>query len=414
MKMDKILINNWLWRIAQIVFKQGTIALIFFIGAKNLSIEEFGLYNYLLAIIMATVMFSDFGISTSTAKYVSEYKTNNKEKIKHVLMSAGILVISAALICSLILLFIIKDKFMENYIAIIGLIPLIILIPLTALYDGIYRGLEEFRKLSIISIVISIISIPLIIVLISKYTLIGAIISQSLFYLLLFIGLTLGHKENELKIKKEIIQEIGKYSLAYGVAVFGNFLFIKAGIILLGSYGYLREIATYQVINQFFSILLLPFILFGQVIAPNFVKLKINNNLKKILLETKKYTKYSFIIGIIITLLLYIALPKLIFLFLPKYYDPLFLKIFPAMCLIFMFNTWAATIDAGIIVPTGYAKMMSKIYLLLGIIGFIACAISIKILGFMGVIYTFVFSSLLMVLILRFSFIREISKLVNK
>ena len=95
---------NFLWRAIQIVGQQGITFLIFILCAKNLSTYEFGIYNYILAIVLFLVMFSDFGISTATSRYVAEYSVTDKDKLRAVLFNSMTMVFGAGFRMSVLLL----------------------------------------------------------------------------------------------------------------------------------------------------------------------------------------------------------------------------------------------------------------------------------------------------------------------
>jgi len=80
------------------------------------------------------------------------------------------------------------------------------------------------------------------------------------------------------------------------------------------------------------------------------------------------------------------------------------------LIIIFVTNVWAATIDAGILVPTGHANLMAKFYIILGILGTILSLILVNIVGYMGVIYSFTICSFLMAVGLRVIFFFNLSK----
>ena len=106
---------------------------------------------------------------------------------------------------------------------------------MTSLYDGIYRGLKKFKQLAIISTIIGFISIFFVYFLIKEYGLIGALISQNIFYFILLLGLGLGYRDFNFKLNKQVVKEIGKYSFIYGLAILGNYLFIRFGIFIVSN-----------------------------------------------------------------------------------------------------------------------------------------------------------------------------------
>lgn len=394
-------IHNFFWRALQIFGKQGIIFLIFILCAKLLIPYDFGIYNYVLAIVFFLIMFADFGISTATSKYVAEYNITDKGKLKSVLFNSGIIILGLTLIISLITIFFGKFYFGDNYIYVLYLLPLIFLIPITSLYDGIYRGLKKFKQLSIISVLVGLFSLSFVYILIKQYGLIGALISQNLFYFILFLALAFGYREFHFKLNKSVMKEIGNYAFIYGIAVFGYYLFSRIDILILGHFGYIKEIAIYELINKIFMVLLVPFAIIGQVVAPNFTRDFALKKYKKIYSKLKKYTIIFLIIAILMGLIMYFVMPQLIKLFFQNYYTHLFYQIFPISLIIFMIHISASAIDHGIIIPTGYAKLMSWFYAILGIVNIFLSLILLTIFGFMGIIYATLISMILMVIGLR-------------
>ena len=133
----KEIIHNFFWRSLQIFGKQGITFLIFILCAKLLIPYEFGIYNYVLAIILFLIVFADFGMSTATSKYVTEYNITDKEKLKSVLFNSGIIILGLTFIVSSVVLLFGKFYLGEKYIYVLYLLPLIFLIPITPLYAGI-------------------------------------------------------------------------------------------------------------------------------------------------------------------------------------------------------------------------------------------------------------------------------------
>jgi O-antigen/teichoic acid export membrane protein len=408
-KHRSILIN-FTWRFLQIFGKQGILYFIFFLCAKLLDSYNFGIYNYILAIVFFLIMFGDFGISTASSKFVAEYNITSQEKLKAVVFNAGLIILILACVITVLTLIIGPWYLGEKYIYTLWLMPLVFLAPMTSLLDGVYRGLRKFKELAIISLSAGGISIFIAYFLVKSHGLMGAIIAQDFFYLILLLGLTIGCGGFHFKINKNVIKDIGVYSLTYGIAILGNYLFIRFGILILGHYQYITEIGTYELLNKIFSILLLPFSLLGQVIAPNFSEFAVRGEYKKIFHKAKKYTIYFFAIGIVSGLLFYFAIPPLIKLFFTNYYDNAFVNMFPFVVLIFITNVWANTIDAGILVPAGFANVMAKFYIILGVFGTMLSLFFVRISGYMGVVYSFAICSFLMVVLLRIMFLKRLSK----
>jgi len=407
-------IHNFSWRAIQIGTKQGITFLIFILCAKLLIPYEFGIYNYVLAIVFFLIMFADFGISTATSKYVAEYNVTDKEKLKSVLFNSGIIILGLTIIISLIAIFFGKFYLGDKYVYILYLLPLIFLIPMTSLYDGIYRGLKKFKKLSIISIIVGLFSLSFVYLLIKQYGLTGALIAQNLFYFILFLALAFGYKEFHFKLNKGVMKEIGKYAFVFGIATFGYYLFSRVDILILGHFGYINEIATYELINKIFLVLLVPFAIIGQVVAPNFARDYALKKYNKIYQKLKKYIIIFLFIAIIFLFITALLFPIIVKLFFQEYYNNLFFIIFIPTLMIYAIYVFSATMTAGIIVATGYAKIMSKVNILAGFLNLILSLILLNFWGFVGIIYATAISCFIVTIISYLLFYFKIKNLLQK
>jgi len=405
-------IYNFLWRSFQIFTKQGIILFIFIICSKNLSKQDFGVYNYIVAFVLFLIMLGDFGISTATSKYVAEYNYKDKTKIKSILVSISFLIFLISTIIIILSFLFSKYILNDKYFYFLYLLPLIILVPLTSLYDGIYRGLKKFKELSIISFVIGIISLIFSYFFIKNYELMGALISQNLFYFITLIGLFICYKDFSLKIDYKIIKEVGSYSIVYGLAAIGYYLFAKIDIIILGHYNFINEIAIYELLNKIFWVMLFPFAIIGQIVAPNFSRLHAQNNYNEIYKKLKKYTIFFFSLAVIFSFIVYFLIPPFIKIFYNNYYGQLFFSILPLSIFIFLIQISTSSIDSGIIVPTGYASIMTIAYLILGFSNIILALILLYFFGYIGVIWATLISSLIMVLYVRVKFFKKLKNYI--
>ena len=298
-------IHNFIWRGLQVGGKQGITFLIFFMSAYFLAPESFGLFSYLMALVALFIIFCDFGISSATSKYVAEYKAKKSSELNKILFSVSLVIISLASLISLFIVLFGKQIFNENYLYIISFLPYFFLVPLSSVADGIYRGLKEFKKLSIITLIIGAISLIASYFLIKNYLLIGAIISQNLLFLLLVISLFFFRKESKFKINKSILKKIGKYALIIGIGEIGFFLYSRVDILILKQFGFLIEIGYYEIANKIFALIILPFAILGQIIAPNITKLTIQKRYDIIKSKYLKHLVLFFIIGIFLAIVLY-------------------------------------------------------------------------------------------------------------
>lgn len=381
-------IHNFLWRSLQIFGKQGITFLIFVFSAKMLSPYDFGIYNYILSIIFLLIIFSDFGISTAASKYVTEYNITDIKKLKSVLFNTGIIIISLAAIISLMVLFFSKYYLGDKYLYVLYILPLIFLAPITSLYDGIYRGLKKFRSLAIISLTIGLISLSFVYILIKMYGLMGALISQNLFYLLLLMALGLGYREFSFKINKDVIKEIGKYSLIIGFANLSYFLYTRVDVLILGHFDYIVEIGIYEIVNKVIMLLLLPFTIISQVIAPDITRLYSLKKTNAILKKFKQYMLWSFLLGLSLSLFTIIFSNVILKVFLSEYYGSIFIFTLNILLFVFLFQCISYVAGNGFSISTGHAKLNLYVLMIFGCINIVLGVILIKLFGFNGLIYT--------------------------
>lgn len=379
-------INNFFWRILQVFGRQGISFFILILCGILLTPYEFGLYNYILAIIFLFVIFSDFGISTSISKKVSELKILDEQKLKNLTFSSIIIVLPIAFFITIIISIVTYLFLSEHFFLILLVLPMIFLVPITAIYDGIYRGLKKFKRLTTITLTISIFFLFAVYFLIINYGLFGALISQTLLYFFSAIIFFIDYKNINLVIDEELIKEILKYSILVGFANIGYFLYTKVDIIMLGQLNFIEEIGYYAIINSIFAICLLIFSTLGIVIAPNNIKYNLENKKKFLIKNLKKISIFTFITGVLLSIILYLLMPILINFFLPQYYSHSFFLIFYFFLFIIPLSVLEAVIANGFITPLGYINILTKTILVGGVLNIILNFILLYYLGYIGVI----------------------------
>jgi len=402
-------LTNLLWRFIQVYSKSGITFIIFFFTAKTLNSYDFGIYNYILTIVLFLITIADFGISTATSKYVAEYNGNAKGKI--IFFNALFLITTVSLLTTIIFyaysLLTHFDKF--SYIKVI--IPLIFLIPVSSLYDGIFRGLGMFKKLSIISTCVGLLSLPIIYLLIQSYGLIGALVSQDIFYLLLVTVLAITYTDFSFKLNKDLITKIAHYSFVIGIANLGFFLFSRTDILILGHFGYISEIGYYEYVNKIFAVFYLPFSIIAQVIAPNITRLFVENKHKEILTKYKRYMMSIFLFSSILLLGILIVSPYAINLVSNTNMDKnLIIKILYLLSVIFISQSMSAVAAVGFSTSTGYASLNMYFLIIFGIINVPLTYFLVKDFGFIGAVITTLFIKVTSDILFMFFYYIKIKK----
>ena len=385
--------KNFAWRAIQIVSRQGITFFILFISAKLLSTEEFGIYNYTVAIAFFFTLLADFGISRAVTKYVAQYNIEDPDKVRFIYFNSALIILVLVIIFTSLFFLFAETIVGENYRFVYYLIPVFIFLPLTSLFDGVYSGLKQFKKLSVISLISGILTVAATYFLILEYGIIGAFLSLNFYYLASFILFSATYKLFKFSFDRSIIREVGRYSIIIGVSALGHFLYSKGITYVLGQYNYFSEIGYYEIIDKVFIILSFPFIIYGQIIAPEVTESITLNNNDKVLRQFKKAIGISIPVTIVITLFLWQVLPPLISIFLNKYYTTDFIKIFNYLLLHLPLILISGMIAQPFIIATGKAKF-SLLTIPFGLMNIGIGIFLIGQIGFIGIIYSTVATSI--------------------
>jgi O-antigen/teichoic acid export membrane protein len=127
-------ILNVFWQGIQLTVKDGVSFVIFVLAAKLLNPYEFGVYNYVLAVIFLLILFGDFGISVAASKFVAEYQATNPEKLKYVLFNAGLVILTLTILVTSVTLLWGPDLLKDKYLYFLYIIPMIFLAPMSSIF----------------------------------------------------------------------------------------------------------------------------------------------------------------------------------------------------------------------------------------------------------------------------------------
>ena len=408
---NKELSKSFIWRLIQILSKQGTSGLMFFIATYFLTKEEMGIYGYVSSILLMLVIFSDFGISISTSRYITLYNTTQKEKVKKVFFNSLLITLTVSVVVVSTVLILKESIFPRHLEYIYYALPLVFITPLTSVLDGIYRGLKKFKKLATVSLCNSVLGITISYILVTNFQLKGAILAQAIYFGIYAIILFILQKGYEFKIEKKIIKDIGKYSMYFGIASLGHYFFSKVNVLILGGYNLLEEIAVYELLNKVYTIFLIPFSVLGQVLAPNIV-------------EMFSLKKYRDVKGIFKRILLYMLLLNIVFIpvsmmvarfgistLFPIYSDGILIALLLPVTLTFSVAIPVVVINTGIITSTGHAKLMAIQNVVSGTVNVILNILIVREYGYVGVIWVTFTIQLLSTLFLYVIYYSKISKL---
>ena len=190
----------------------------------------------------------------------------------------------------------------------------------------------------------------------------------------------------------DVIREVGRYSMIVGLVNAGFFLYTTMNSIILGKFGYIAEVGYYELINKVFLFLTLPFSIIGQVIAPDITNLASKNDFSQIQNKFKKTFFILLLLGILFSILLYLFLPLVLRTYLSKYSTPEFNVMFNIMLFTLPFTIVSGTMSQGFTIAAGKAKY-GLLTIPFGVLNLVLGVILINLIGFIGVIISFLISS---------------------
>ncbi|MBM4313985.1 MAG: hypothetical protein FJ122_08720 [Deltaproteobacteria bacterium] len=380
-------ILNVFWRGLQLVVKDGVSFVIFVLAAKLLSPYEFGVYNYVLAVIFFLILFGDFGISVAASKYAAEYQATDADKLKYVLFNAGLVILALTILVTAGTLLFGRRLLQDKYCYLLYTLPMIFLAPMTSLYDGIYRGLKKFRQLALLSTGVSVISLSFIYFLIRQFGLTGAILSQNLYYLLLFLTLAFCYRDCLFRLNREILKSVGLYALIIGIIHVSAFLYTRVDILVLGSFDLMVEIGYYEIVNKVLMLMQLPFLVYAQVQAPNIVASYCREGSPVILRKLTSYITYATAASLLPAVLLGLAVPWVLRHFLTEYDQPGLIRILYIFLFLFIFQNVSNQVGNTFIVSTGHARINMINIIVFGILNLLLDILLVSRYGYIGIAY---------------------------
>lgn len=406
--------GNFLWKSLQVFCKGSALFLIYFIAAKLLTLEEFGVFNYLSAFFTLLLIACDFGFSSSASKFTAEYKIKLPSKVPRLFTSTSVPIFAVYFFIAVMITIFGKTIFNKNYLFALMLLPYLILVPLTNTLDSIYRGLKQFKRLSFAYIISSLSSIFISFFLIKNYGMKGALFSLSFLYLLSLIILLFFTPGIISKFDPRAFKDLSKYALFIGFSSLSYFLYSKIDILIMKQFNFIVEIGYYGISDKIFVILFVPAIVLGQVIAPDVTKYITLKDYKLIHKKFFRYLGIAIFAAIPFALALHFVLPPLFKIILPRYYSSDFLYIWKILLILLPFKIWGAILVHGFIIPSGKVKITMILTGAGGILNIIFDYIFIKAFGFIGVFFTTLIIHSCVIVLSAYIYYRKINTIEPK
>jgi len=282
------------------------------IAARILSQETFGEFSMIRNTIsmIEGIISGTFG--SPTVKRVAEISNDNKQNLTTVIKSIFILnLLISIILASLILIlspYIVKTFFIGKEGMMQGLyIGSVILVTttLSGFIQNIFIGLEEYNKLAKSSIYASLVSFPLILILINYFELYGALWGVALYFFFDFLIKYLQLKRigifSNNSIDFSIVLQESKKLLLFSYPLLGSIVltsisFWYARVIIVESDGF-GPIAIFDAAFQWLSIIMLITGATTSVVLPILSKINLTKDLK----EYKKTILINISVNLIIS-----------------------------------------------------------------------------------------------------------------
>lgn len=380
-------LTPFLWRLTQVLLKQGTTAIMFFIATYFLTKEDMGVYAYVSSMLLLLALFTDFGMSTSTSRYVALYNSEDKEKVKRVFFNMSLVILVATVVVSVIFILLKDILSIQHSDYLLLTLPMIFIYPMTSLMDGIYRGLKEFKKLALFTILNSVVGIGGAYLLVTNFGLNGTVVAPLLYFSSYLIILLIGYRGYQFVLDRKIIKEVTTYAMYFGIAALGHYLFSKINVLILGNQNLLEEVAVYELLNKINTELLLPFIVLGQILAPNVVEDFSKKRFENIQKQFRKNLSLTLLAAIIFLPLSILITSVAVNLFFPIYSGEILQSLLLPVALTFSTAVPVVVINTGMITSTGHGKLMAIQNIITGIVNVLLNLFIIKSHGYIAVVW---------------------------
>ncbi len=383
--------GNFLLRALQVFLKHSLTLFIYYFSAFVLSPDSFGEAVYYISIASFVLVFCDFGISASITKYISgkeftESKYKEGQILSKVVFQLGVYSLIVISIFVIIFNLIEIGSLSVNKSALYLLLPYIFFTPVISVFDGYLVGKSSFKLLLKINALHWVFSMLITFILVKHLLFEGVMISLSVNSFILFVLFVFFHiTELSPKIKSVKIDGIFSYSIVIGLSSMGYFLYTRFDVFVLKYFGYTQEIGFYEIINRLFAILVIPFAIFGQVQAPIVSSYRTSSSAKSIYSYFKKTLGVVFLIGVILSISLYITFPLLIEVFMSDLDKEKFVLINNVLVCVLPLKFVGVVSTIGFITPLGKAKITTFVTLIFGIVNVFLDIYFIQILGFLGI-----------------------------
>jgi len=370
--------------------------LIRIILARNLSVEDYGLYFAVFAFVSFVLFFRDFGLGSALIKYIAEYRVKSQHpEIKTSIYSVFYSLLAFSLIYGLLLFFgapYISTYYFKDERALLLLyffIAYILFSALTIFLKSIFQGFQKIKTFSMVEVVRMIFVLILILIFLKlDYNIYSPIFAQVISWILVFLMFlpfffkTFPYFKYRTKNLLSITKNLYSFGFAVTFTQIGSKIISRADTLMLTYFTSLTDVGIYNVVLP--SALL--FLFFGTSIStilyPMVSELWAKKDKKRLSEGIQLVYKYTFIIAIPLFLAFFAFSQVFIRLMFGEGYIGGVLT-FQILLLGILFYL-VAGINNNILAGIGKPKIVTKIILLTAGINIILNLIMIPLFGISG------------------------------
>ncbi len=280
------------------VISKGLLMLFNIVVARILSEQEYGAYSLINNTVQTFIVFAGAGIGVTLTRYAALYRRKNK-KIAGTIIGTLLLINTIISFIISIIVFIFSDKIavlLNSDINITNLLRItsatIFFTSVVSILQGLLQGFEEYKRNAIIQIVSNVFNLLIGTIVAKLFGIVGAVTSLLILQIIMFVIMQLNlHiilKNNKIKLKYKIIEEVKEAIIKITIPSFLASIFVIplmwfTNFFFSSKIG-LEEFAAFSVCVQWFNIINYIPQQFGQL-KPIYTQLYDDNNFK----ELKKY-----------------------------------------------------------------------------------------------------------------------------
>ena len=280
------------------IISKGLLMLFNIIVARILSEQEYGAYSLINNTVQTFIVFAGAGIGVTLTRYAALYRRKNK-KIAGTIIGTLLLTNTIISFIISIIVFIFSDKIavlLNSDINITNLLRItsatIFFTSVVSILQGLLQGFEEYKRNAIIQIVSNVFNLLIGTIVAKLFGIVGAVTSLLILQIIMFVIMQLNlHiilKNNKIKLKYKIIEEVKEAIIKITIPSFLASIFVIplmwfTNFFFSSKIG-LEEFAAFSVCVQWFNIINYIPQQFGQL-KPIYTQLYDDNNFK----ELKKY-----------------------------------------------------------------------------------------------------------------------------